>query len=200
MIRKIALTSVAALALVTITAQAEGMKCGQGKCGGAMKSTQKAGKGMLSNSKCTWKNKRVSVTLVKHLPNLMLIISKHENDPKLALTAEQKEKLAAARKERMPLMNKYKEEAMRLKKEIARESLSGSAQSKLKEKVEKLAKVSTDATMLKLRCIDETKAILTPAQMDYIMSIRKAYLEKRAAKRAQRKAARAAAKQQAAQQ
>jgi len=114
--------------------------------------------------------------LIKHgLPHYTKMLMKSWDDPKLALTAEQKEKLMVVRKETMGSVMKLKPEVMKLRKEIVMAAKSGTKAADLKEKVEKLASLEAEATMTHLKCIENTKAVLTPDQLAYLKSKRQAH-------------------------
>ncbi|WP_295420669.1 hypothetical protein [Sulfurovum sp.] len=166
MIKKLALTSIAALSLIMVTAQAEGPKCGGGKCG----------TGMMKKANMVKKNKRMhSPFLIKHgLPHYTKMIMKSWDDPKLALTQEQKTKLLEVRKETIGSIAALKPQIMSLTKTIVQASKAGTKASELKTKVEKLAALEAEATMTHLKCIDNTKAVLKPEQFAYLMEKRKA--------------------------
>ena len=168
MIKKIALATVATLALVVMQAQAA--------------QTNNCGAGMCNTKSCSGKK---GSPLLLRLPNLMKVLTMHIDDAKLALTAEQKTKLDAGRNERMPKMMKFKTDITALKKEIAQGTKSGATVSDLKAKVEKLGTLKTEATLLKLKCIQDTKAILSKDQMVRVQELRK---EQRMQRKANRKA------------
>ncbi len=171
--KKVLLSSIAALSLLMVSAQAEGMKCGAGKCGGAMK------QGMMQKAKKMHKMRMNSPFLIKHgLPHLTKMVAKSWDDPKLALTADQKAKLMEVRKTTMSGVKKLKPEVMKLRKEIIEASKAGTKADALKAKVEKLASLEAEATMVHLNCIDSTKAVLTKAQYDYLMQKRKGHMMK----------------------
>jgi len=166
MIKKLTLASVATLALIMIPAQAEGMKCQAGKCGAGMK---QAKQGNMMHKK-----KKNSPFLIKHgLPHMTKMIMKSWDDPKLALTEEQKTKLLVVRKETMSGVMRLKPEVMALQKEIVQASKAGTKAAELKAKVEKLASLETEATMVHLTCLDDSKAILSAEQYAYLMEKRK---------------------------
>jgi len=177
MIKKITLATVATLALITMPAQAiqsvQGNNCGAGMDG--------------NNAMCNTKtcHGTKGSPLLLRLPNLMRVLTMHVDDAKLALTAEQKAKLDAGRNERMPKMMKYKTDIAALKKEIAQGSKAGATVSELKAKVEKLGALKTEATLLKLKCIQDTKAILSKDQMARVQELRK---EQRMQRKAKKKA------------
>jgi len=175
MIKKLTITSLTALSLLLVTAQAEGMKCQAAKCGAGMMKQAKQGNMMQ-------KKKKNSPFLIKQgLPHLTKILMKNWDDEKLALTPEQKEKLLVVRKETLGSVMSLKPQIMTLTKEIVQASKAGTKSVELKSKVAKLASLEAEATMTHLKCIEETKAALKPEQMTYLM-------EKRKAQRAMKKA------------
>ena len=168
MIKKLTITSLTALSLLLVTAQAEGiMKCNGGKCGSAMMKQAKQGGKM-------HKKRKNSPFLIKHgLPHLTKMLMKNWNDKKLALTAEQKEALTKVRQETMGSVKSLKPQIMALTKEIVQASKSGTKAAELKAKVEKLASLEAEATMTHLKCIEDSKAALKPEQLTYLMEKRK---------------------------
>lgn len=162
------MASVATLALLFIPAQAEGNKCATGKSGAGMMK-----KGELGNQ-CPKNMKSRGAALLLHLPSPMRVLVKMENDPKLALTTEQKSKLEAQRHKMMPKMMKLREEIRTVTKAIKEACLKNVSASEQKANVEKLAKLKTEATMLKLTCIDGVKATLNKEQQAYMKELREA--------------------------
>jgi len=117
------------------------------------------------------KKKMNSPFLIKHgLPHLSKNIMKNWNNPAFALTAEQKGELTTVRKETMSALMKLKPEVMALKKEIVQASISGTKAADLKEKVNKLASMEAEATMVQLNCIEKTKDILTKDQLLFLLA------------------------------
>jgi Spy/CpxP family protein refolding chaperone len=169
MIKKLTITSLTALSLLLVTAQAEGtMKCNGGKCGSSMMKQAKQGAKMS-------KKRKNSPFLIKHgLPHLTKMLMKNWDDAKLALTAEQKEALTKVRQETMGSVKSLKPQIMALTKEIVQASKAGTKAAELKSKVEKLASLEAEATMTHLKCIEDSKAALKPEQIAYLMEKRKA--------------------------
>jgi hypothetical protein len=158
--KKIALVSIATLSMLlaapNVGMMGPHMKCGSGNM--AMK------KGMM-------KKKMNSPFLIKYgLPHLTKSVMQNWKNPAFALTAEQKEKLAALRKETMGSVIKLKPEVMALKKEIVQASTSGAKTADLKEKVDQLASLEAKATMVHLNCIEKTKEILTKDQLLFLLA------------------------------
>ena len=162
--KKIALVSIATLSML-LAAPNAGMMGGQGqgaqmKCGGKMQMKKKM-----------MKKKMNSPFLIKHgLPHLSKDVMRNWDNPAFGLTADQKEKLTAVRKETMGAVMKLKPEVMALKKEIVQASTSGTKAADLKEKVNKLASMEAEATMVHLNCIEKTKDILTKDQLLFLLS------------------------------
>lgn len=177
MIKKLTITSLTALSLLLVTAQAKGTKCQAGKCGAGMMDKAKQGGKM---HKKMHKKRMNSPFLIKHgLPHMTKMIMKSWDDAKLALTDEQKGKLLLVRKETMGAVKKLKPEVMALRKEIIEASKAGTKATELKVKIEKLAALESEATMVHLTCIDKTKAILSAEQYTYLMEKRKQHMMKK---------------------
>ncbi|MCB4761751.1 MAG: hypothetical protein LGB06_05785 [Sulfurovum sp.] len=167
MIKQKTLVSMSASVLVLVTALSAqtGMKCQAGKCGGAMFKTMKIHK----------EHKRKSSPfLIKHgLPHFTKMLMKSWDDPQLKLTKVQKNKLLEIRKMTMGSVIKLKPEIITLRKEIVQASKSGTKPNTLKSRVEKLAQLEVKATMTHLKCIEETKAVLSKEQVAYLMQKQK---------------------------
>jgi len=165
MIKKLTLTTLTALSLLLVTAQAEGMKCG----GGMAKKMNKANK-----------KGKLSPFLIKHgLPHMTKILMRNWDDTTLALTAEQKTKLLGVRKETMAGVMRLKPEVMALRKEIVQASRAGAKAADLKTKVEKLATLEAELTMIHLTCIEHTNVVLSKEQQMYLKGKMKAKHEAR---------------------
>ena len=152
MIKKITLTSAVLLSLLVGTAQAEPMQCKGAKC-----STKRMNKVMAS-----------PFLIKRGLPHYTKMLMKNWNDPKLALTQEQKAKLLQVRKATISSVKRLKPQIVKLQKEIIQAAHSGAQASTLKSKVEKLASLEAQATMTHLQCIEDTKATLKPQQLQYL--------------------------------
>lgn len=115
--------------------------------------------------------KKISPFLIKRgLPHMTKLVKKNWDNPKIALTNTQKEKLLEVRQSVTKLVKRIEPEVIALQKEIIRASHSGTSSQALKEKVEKLASLETEATLGHLECIEQTKAILTPEQTMLLLS------------------------------
>ena len=126
------------------------------------------------------KMKLKSPFLIKHgLPHYTKMLMKHWDDAKLALTAEQKEKLMGVRKATIGSVKSLKPQIMQLRKEIVQASRAGTKSADLKAKVEKLAALQAEATLTHLKCIEDTKAVLSPEQLAYLNSFAKGHGKKK---------------------
>jgi len=131
----------------------------------------KMGGGMMGKKQKMMKMKLNSPFLVKHgLPHLTKDVMGNWGNPAFALTAEQKEKLTAVKKETMGTVKKLKPEIVTLRKEIVQASTSGAKAADLKGKVDKLASLEAEATMVHLSCIEKTKDILTKEQLLFLLA------------------------------
>ncbi len=90
------------------------------------------------------------------------------NDPSFNLTADQKDKLTKVRVDTMGVIMETKPKVIALRKEIVNASTSGTNARDLKDKVVELALLEATATMAHLKCIDETKKILTKDQLLFL--------------------------------
>ena len=181
MIKKLTLTSIAALSLLFVSANAEsvkkcntGMKCAAGKCGSGMAQKPNMKPNMKPDMKMKHKKKHNSPFLIKHgLPHLTKLVMKNWDNPALALSEKQKLKLEKVRMETMGFVKSAKSEVMALKKEIIEASKAGTKAADLKEKVEKLAALEAEATIVHLECLDSTRATLSKEQLATLRSFKK---------------------------
>jgi len=169
--KKLALASIATFSML-LAAPNAGMMGGQGQ-GPQMKMGSKCMKtgGHMGMRQKMMKKKMNSPFLIKHgLPHLTKTVMMNWDNEAFGLTAAQKEKLLAVKKETMSTVKKLKPEVIALRKEIVQASTSGTKASDLKEKVEKLASMEAEATMAQLSCIEKTKEILTKDQLLFLLA------------------------------
>ena len=160
MIKKLTITSLTALSLLLVTAQAEEVK--------TMNEASMAKMGTKMHAQ-----RKDSPFLIKHgIPHMTHLLKMSWDDAKLALTPEQKEKLLAVRKETMGSVKALKPQVQALRKEIREAAVTAAKATDLKSKVEKLAVLEAEATMAHLKCLDDSKAVLKPEQVTYIMEFR----------------------------
>ncbi len=127
---------------------------------------------MQERSKCMAKVKKVTESpfLIKRgLPHLSAMVMQNWDDTALALNKEQQNSLTAVREHTMGEVGRLKNEILPLRVSITSAVLSGTSSAQLKEKVEKLAQLEAEATMVHIKCIEDTKNILSKDQMIYLM-------------------------------
>jgi len=102
------------------------------------------------------------------LPHLTGIIMQLWDDEDLALTPEQKTKLKQIRLRTIGGLGTIKGEVFPLETEIVEASANGAKPESLENDVEKLAELRAEATMIHLKCIYDTKKVLTKKQLQLI--------------------------------
>lgn len=102
------------------------------------------------------------------LPHLTGVIMQLWDDEDLALTPEQKTKLKEIRLRTIGGLSTLKGEVFPLEAEIVKASTDGATPESLEEKVEKLAELRAEATMLHIKCLYETRKILNKKQLQLI--------------------------------
>ncbi len=101
------------------------------------------------------------------MPHLTKLVMMHWDD--LGLSDEQKEKLIQIRKETMGAVKSLKPKIMKLENEVAKATMEGAEPDSLKAKVDEIAKLKAEATMAHIKCIYNTKKVLTPEQLAKLM-------------------------------
>lgn len=94
------------------------------------------------------------------------LIMKNWDNADLNLTKEQKEKLLLIRKETMAGVKKIKQAIQPLESEIVN---FDNNLTKVAPKVKEVAKLKADATLLHLKCIKNTKAVLSEKQLKRLL-------------------------------
>ena len=102
------------------------------------------------------------------LPHYTMILKKRWDDPKLALTPDQKKRLLKIRKATLASVMPLKREVMKLQKKIVKAAMKGAKPESLSNDVEKVAKLKAEATKTHLKCIYDTRKVLTPKQLKYL--------------------------------
>lgn len=146
----------------------QGMQAGMGQGRGMGEGRGKGqGRGM---GKPMGQNNMNSPFLIKQgLPHMTKLIMRHIDDKSFGLTPDQKEQLAKVRTATIDSIQEITPQVIALRDEIVKASTSGTPAAELKEKVEKLAALEASATMTHLKCIEDTKAILTKDQLLYLL-------------------------------
>jgi len=102
--------------------------------------------------------------IVGKLPHLTKLLMQQWDNPELKLTEEQKEKLLVIRNRTIGGARKLGGKIAMLETEVVTGISSGKTPEDLSGTVQSIAELKSQATMLHLRCIYDTNAILTPAQ------------------------------------
>ena len=156
---------------------AMGKKCnctGACKCKGmknakSMKHTKamQRGKNLNKNKK---RAKNSSLLLKKGLTPLLKIVMKSIKDPLLGLSDKQKSQLIAIKTLIQPKSIAIKEEIRTLSYSIVTAVTSGTTVEAIKSDMERLGSLRVVATLLRIKCINTTKAILTKDQLIYLLN------------------------------
>jgi len=108
--------------------------------------------------------------LIKHgLPHMNKMIMSYFDNPNFNLTSEQKFQLAKVRISSMSAIREVKPKVIALKNEIIVGSQTGVSIDKLKPKLAELALLESTATLIHLKCIESTKAILSKDQLFFLL-------------------------------
>ena len=103
------------------------------------------------------------------LPHLTKILMQNWDKEALNLSKEQKEKLLVVRKETMAGVKKIKKALQPLQEEIMDLMYDGKELKELQPKVDEVAKLKAQATMIHLKCLKDSIEVLTDEQMEYIL-------------------------------
>ena len=101
------------------------------------------------------------------MPHLTKLVKM--NWDKLNLTKEQQDALLKIRQETLGAVKSLKPQIMKLENEIAKATNEGADPESLKAKVDEVAKLKAQATMAHIKCIHDTKKVLTPEQLKQIL-------------------------------
>jgi len=104
------------------------------------------------------------------LPHLTMLLKQQWDNPALALSAEQKDRLLTIRKETLAAVLRIKQELAPLEEAVARGIMKGETPQTLKKQVERIAALKTEATLVHLRCISQTRQVLSPKQLSLLLT------------------------------
>jgi hypothetical protein len=117
------------------------------------------------------KGKKASPFLItKGLPHMTKLVKMNWDNPKLNLTQKQKDALILVRKETMKGVKAVKPQAMQLEKEIKKMTLHGGDIEKINSLIDELSHLKAQATKIHVKCIQDTKAILSKQQLQLLMN------------------------------
>ncbi len=102
------------------------------------------------------------------MPHLTKLLMQQWDNTDLPLSDTQKSKLLVVRKDTIGGVQKLGKEIAALENQIAEGSLSGKTPEELGSMVQAVAKLKTEATMIHLHCIYNTRKILDQQQSDFL--------------------------------
>ncbi len=105
------------------------------------------------------------------MPHLTGTIKSNWDNPDLKLTAEQKEQLLKIREETMAGVMALKGKIAPLEQEVADRIIADAKPEDLSALVDQIAKYKAQATKIHLKCIYETKKVLTAEQYELVISL-----------------------------
>jgi len=103
------------------------------------------------------------------LPHMTKLVKQNWDNPALGLSDEQKEKLLVVRKSTLSGVKAVKPQVMKLEKKIRKMTMQGVDTATLEPMIEKLADLKAQATKVHVRCIHDTKNILTAQQLSFLL-------------------------------
>lgn len=105
------------------------------------------------------------------LPHLTKLLIQQWDNPALHLSEEQKTKLLVVRKETIAGVRKLGQEIASLEKQVTEGIFAGKTPEKLHSLVQTIAGLKAEATMIHLRCINDTSAILDQQQLNVLRKL-----------------------------
>ena len=105
------------------------------------------------------------------LPHLTKLLIQQWDNPALHLSEEQKTKLLVVRKETIAGVRKLGQEIASLEKQVTKGIFAGKTPGKLHSLVQTIAGLKAEATMIHLRCINDTSAILDQQQLNVLRKL-----------------------------
>jgi len=104
------------------------------------------------------------------LPHLTGMLMKQWDNPKLGLTDQQKRWLKVVREETVSDVHRLSSEVSILEKQVVSGINSGLEPDDLYPTVREIAELKTEATMVHLKCIYDTRKILKHEQMKFLLN------------------------------
>jgi len=105
----------------------------------------------------------------EELPHLTKLLMNHWDKAKLGLSDEQKIKLLVVRKETITGVKRIKKALKTLNQEVIELAYEGEELSKVKIKVDEIGKLKAEATMIQLKCLKDSIAILNEEQLEFLL-------------------------------
>lgn len=105
------------------------------------------------------------------MPHLTKLLMQQWDNADLYLTDEQKSKLLVVRKETIGGVQKLGKEITPLEDQVAQASLSGKTPEEQQALLQSIATLKIEATMIHLRCLNNTSAILDKKQLEFLTTM-----------------------------
>jgi len=105
------------------------------------------------------------------MPHLTGTIKGNWDNAELNLNDEQKPQLLKIREETIKAVTELKKKIAPLEQEVADRILAGATPEELSRLVDEIAGLKAAATKVHLKCIYETKKVLTPEQYAFVISL-----------------------------
>ena len=109
--------------------------------------------------------------ITSDLPHLTKLLIQQWDNSELKLTEDQKTQLLVVRKETMSGVQGLAPQILPLQRQVAEGIFSGKTPDELNAAVQTISKLKTEATMIHLKCIYDTNAILTQRQLDLLLEL-----------------------------
>ena len=107
--------------------------------------------------------------ITSNLPHLTKMVKQQWDNPALHLSEEQKVKLLVVRQETFAGVGKLIKEIEPLEKQVTKGIFAGKTPDELHSLVRTIAGLKVKATMIHLRCIEDTAKILDKEQMEVLV-------------------------------
>jgi len=104
------------------------------------------------------------------LPHMTKMIKQNWDNPDLALTKEQKKNLLVVRKTTIKGIKALKPQIIQLEKQIKKMAMQGKALNLIDSKLDTLAKLKADISKVHIKCIHDSKNILTKKQVQFLLN------------------------------
>lgn len=150
-----------------------GGKCdgkGDCKCKGMKNSNYSKGNNANKSFKNAKKSQKTQFLINRGLTPLLRMTMMSAKDPLLGLDVEQFTQLSAIKADIMPRAQKIKTELKTLRHSVTMAVTSGTTVEAIKVDVERLGALKAEQTLLRIECMNRTKAVLTKDQLIYLLS------------------------------
>ena len=104
------------------------------------------------------------------LPHMTKMIKQNWDNTDLSLSSEQKKKLLVVRKTTIKGIRALKPQIIQLEKQIKKMAMNGKALNLIDPKLNTLAKLKANISKVHIRCIHDSKNILTKKQVQFLLN------------------------------